>query len=42
MKNYRHEKLNERIIRIVDDTETACYLVIGEKKACLFEVHVMV
>ncbi len=37
MKNYRHEKLNERIIRIVDDTETACYLVIGEKKACLLD-----
>lgn len=35
--NYQSEKINEHFIRIIDKTGVACYLVIGEEKACLLD-----
>lgn len=37
MREFRTERLSERLVRIIDITEVCCYLVIGEKKACLLD-----
>lgn len=37
MEYYQHEKLSARITRIIDFTGVCCYLVTGEKKACLLD-----
>lgn len=37
MELFRTEKVTERIIRIIDIFNTASYLVIGEKRACLID-----
>ena len=37
MEYFTHEKLSEHVYRITDYTGVCCYLVIGEKKACLLD-----
>ncbi|MEG0365889.1 MAG: MBL fold metallo-hydrolase [Coprobacillus sp.] len=37
MNYYKSEVLNESLIRITDSTDVCCYLVVGQKKACLLD-----
>ena len=37
MVYFKHEKLSERIYRIIDITGVCCYLVIGDDRACLLD-----
>jgi glyoxylase-like metal-dependent hydrolase (beta-lactamase superfamily II) len=37
---FRHEYITDRIIRIIDIVNTAMYLIIGEKEACLVDTGV--
>lgn len=37
MKYFKHEKITEHILRIIDFLGNCCYLVIGEDKACLLD-----
>ena len=37
MEYFRHERVSDRIIRIIDITDTAIYLVTGNEKACLID-----
>lgn len=37
MKYFTHEKVSKHVYRITDITEVCCYLVVGEKKACLLD-----
>lgn len=37
MEYFKHEVLNERVIRIIDFLANCCYLVIGDDKACLLD-----
>ena len=37
LNRFTCEKLSEHIYRIVDALEVACYLVVGEEKACLLD-----
>lgn len=37
MEYYTHEKLSKHLYRITDRTGVCCYLVVGERKACLLD-----
>lgn len=37
MTYFRHEIINPKLIRIIDILNNCCYLVIGEKRACLLD-----
>lgn len=37
MKYFTHEKVSAHMYRITDITKVCCYLVVGEKKACLLD-----
>ena len=37
MKYFTHERISERIVRIIDISDTASYLVEGDERACLID-----